>query len=368
MPTVSPQRVPLGSLLLVLAGWSCSPDDPATGPSAEPAGGTASAVTWAVRDLGTLGGRSSQANGINTAGVIVGSSNVAGSNLPHAFVWKDGVMRDLGALAGGWSEATAINDDGVIVGWSTVRSGDTRAVRWRNGFRKNLGTLGGRNSQALAINYFGVIVGWSETPGGVRHAFIWKNGVMTDIGTLGGATSEARGINRAGTVVGVSTTASGERHAFRWKDGVFKDLGVRNGALTHKYSLAAAINTKGQIAGAFGPTSDAEGEELEFADGFVYYQEGFTSLPHPGSRPTIFPRAISPTGLVVGQGLDTGEDPGAEPGWYWEPGSAGDLPPLDPTIVLDNHAGALGVNRAGTVVGFSTAASGWSHAVLWRRQ
>ena len=366
MTNPSPRLITLATLALVLGG--CGHDEPTTGPSAAPAGGTASAVTWVVRDLGTLGGRSSHARAINTDGVIVGSSNVAGSDLPHAFVWKNGVMRDLGTLAGGWSEATAINDDGVIVGWSTVRSGDTRAVRWKNGFRKNLGTLGGRNSQALGINQFGVIVGWSETASGVRHAFVWKNGVMTDIGTLGGATSEARGINRAGTVVGVSTTASGERHAFRWKDGVFKDLGVRNGTLIHKYSIATAINTKGQIAGAFGPTDDAVGEELEFADGFVYYAEAFTNLPHPGGRPTIFPRAISPEGLVVGQGFDTGDDPGAELAWYWELGSGGVLPTLDPTIQLDNHAGALGVNRAGTVVGFSKSASGWSHAVRWRRQ
>ena len=366
MPNPSPRLITLGTLLLALGG--CSPDDPSTGPSAVPAGSTASAVTWAVRDLGTLGGRSSRASAINSAGVIVGTSNVPGSTRPHAFVWKKGVMTDLGTLAGGWSEATAINDDGVIVGWSTLTSGDMRAVRWMNGVKRNLGTLGGRNSQALAINPFGVIVGWSETASGMRHAFIWKNGVMTDIGTLGGATSEARGINRAGVVVGHSATASGERHAFRWKDGVFKDLHTRSGALDRIYSLAAAINTSGQIAGAFGPTRDAAGEELDFTDGFVFHQEGFTYLPHPGSRPTIFPRAISPTGLVVGQGFDTGDEPGAEQGWYWEPGSAGVLPPLDPTIMLDNHAGALGVNRAGTIVGFSNTASGWSHAVLWRRK
>jgi probable HAF family extracellular repeat protein len=363
MPNALPRLIPLGSLLLTLGGWGCSADEPSTGPSAEPAGTAASAVTWIVRDLGTLGGRSSRADAINSAGVIVGTSSVPGSTLPHAFAWKNGLMTDLGALGGGWSEARAINDDGVIVGFSTLKSGDMRAVRWKGGVKRNLGTLGGRNSEARGINQYGVIVGWSLTASGDRHAFIWKNGVMTDLGTLGGTFSQANGINRSGTVVGFSTTASGERHAFRWKDGAFKDLGT----MGRQFSYAVGINTKGQIVGGLGPLPDAVGEELDFTDAFLYYQETMTRLAHVGNRVTIGPRAISPTGIVVGQGFDTGDEPREETAWYLENGAGGVLPTLDPTIELDNHAGALGVNRAGTIVGFSKTSSGWSHAVQWRR-
>ena len=319
MPKILPRLIPLGSLLLALGAGGCGPDE-RTGPSAAPTGTTASAVTWIVRDLGTLGGPHSQANAINSAGVIVGTSNIPGSDKPHAFVWRRGVMSDLGALAGGWSEATAMNEDGVIVGWSTTAAGNKRAVRWKDGVKRNLGTLGGRNSEARAINVFGHIVGWSETASGVRHAFLWKDGVMKDLGTLG-----------------------------------------------RQFSFGVAINTRGQIVGNLGPTLDAAGEELEWLSPFIYGQEVMRHLGVAAGRVSVEARAISAEGLVVGQGFDTGDEPGEERAWWWENGASGRLPPLDPTIQLDNHAGAFGVNRAGTVVGFSKTSSGQSHAVLWRR-
>ena len=72
-------------------------------------------------DLGTLGGKDSEAKGINSVGVVVGSSTLGGEQVRHAFVWHKGDLIDLNSLLppnSGWElmEANGINDDGYVVG------------------------------------------------------------------------------------------------------------------------------------------------------------------------------------------------------------------------------------------------------------
>jgi probable HAF family extracellular repeat protein len=55
----------------------------------------------AIIDLGTLGGTSSRALGINALGQVVGWSELA-SGAVHGFVYSDGQMTDVGTLGGGW--------------------------------------------------------------------------------------------------------------------------------------------------------------------------------------------------------------------------------------------------------------------------
>jgi probable HAF family extracellular repeat protein len=347
--------VVLGALVTALAG-ACNDDGSPTAPSPEPGEAVAAtAVTYTIKNLGTLGGNQSAAYDINNMGQTVGFA-ITGSGKFHAFIYQTGVMKDLGALSGGLSEATAINDASVVVGYSTILSGAERAVRWQNGTKKNLGTLGGRDSRATDINEDGIIVGWSNTKSGDTHAFVYQNGVMKDIGTLGGKTSQAFGINKAGKVVGFSTTAAGKPHAFAWINGKFQDLGD-DGTLS---GAATAINS-GRITGDFGPPPDAEGADLEVSQPFVWSAGVFTRF-HTRNHES-HAHDINSSGIVVGGDIDDRMDDAFHAWVRQSDGTVQNLPEL-----VNGLASAEGINSFGTIVGYSESADGWPKAVIWRPQ
>lgn len=138
-----------------------------------------------------------------------------------AFIWEDGVFRTLDHLPGYTSStAVAINEAGQAVGWSSDAAGtSSRATAWANGRAYDLGSLeGDSNSRALAANDNGQVVGWSGTAEGASRAFFWQRGVMLDINSILPAGSgwhliEARGINNQGMIVGTALV-NGARRAF----------------------------------------------------------------------------------------------------------------------------------------------------------
>ena len=356
------RSIVLASTCFALGTVACTTDQ-TTQPSTEaaPTPSLASAATYTVRDLGTLGGTSSMANDINNAGIVVGSSRTASGN-NRAFRWRNGVMADLGTLGGNNSSAEAINGDGAIVGFAQNPNGRDRAVRWWQGRTRSLGTLGGPHSRALDINRDGWIVGWSLTASGQQHAFLWRNGVMTDLGTLGGSFSVATSISSSGAIVGYSTKTSdplATEFPFRWKDGVMRELPSLGGNFTRP----RAIN--GRIVGEGEP----EGGDGDFIHAVIWDGNMLRDLGQLDSGDHTRAFDVNGAGIVVGVIDYRVPDCDNAAAFIWDEGNLTLLPVIGG---VNGLAGASGINLSGQVVGFSETDAGSSdcengdiHAALW---
>jgi probable HAF family extracellular repeat protein len=193
------------------------------------------------------------ATGINRDGRIVGTMSSAQHPDQLGFTSVRGSTKGVGTLGGATSTARGVNDSGQIVGGSATRSGATHAYLYDNGEMTDLGTLGGQSSEGLAVNASGTVVGRAQVSSGDTHAFSWGRGRMTDIGTIGGnyagGSSIANAVNADGTAAGQSSVRadSGVVHAFRWSPGDnIDDLGVLSGGLN---SFALGINSDGVVVG-----------------------------------------------------------------------------------------------------------------------
>ncbi len=264
------------------------------------------AILWKGTDivnLGTFGGSSSIAYGINDRGHIVGGALTATpdpyasafnyffvfpiATQARAFLWRDGDMQDLGTLGGPDSVASYINNHGEVAGVSYVNSvpnpasgvptidpflwmpcnetsrdkddcnDDDGRMAANKGRMTDLGGLGGTSAVVAGLNNHGQVIGQSNLAGDrTHHPFLWDRGHMTDLGTLGGDFGFASYLNESGEIVGTASLpipcpGCGEGpqiyHAFFWKQGIMTDLGTFD-----KCSLGNGINSKGQIVGASG--------------------------------------------------------------------------------------------------------------------
>lgn len=87
-----------------------------------------------LRDLGTLGGKSSAALGINPRGDVVGTAELAGGQR-HAFVWRPGMAQvlDLSRKSRPLDDARGIDNDGSIIANAAAPNGAESAWLLRDG-------------------------------------------------------------------------------------------------------------------------------------------------------------------------------------------------------------------------------------------
>jgi probable HAF family extracellular repeat protein len=205
--------------------------------------------------LGTLGGRDSQAFGINNAGQIAGWSNFSQSSDEHAFIFQNGVFEDIGTkVTDATSIAASINATGELAGWARPRAinGDNGAFVYSGGSFEFFQA----NSTGWDINNAGQVVGvMGGNDDGTGRAFLFSGGVLTDLGMPGSGYQYALAyaLNNSGHVVGFASpsffSSSGER-AFIYSSGTMQDL--NNLIPTNSgwvLSRAVDINDAGQIVG-----------------------------------------------------------------------------------------------------------------------
>lgn len=184
--------------------------------------------------------------GINDAGLVVGSVG------DRAFAYDGSTIADLGTLGGATSAARGVNNVGQIAGSSRLAGDATyHAFRYVGGIMSDIGTLGGDNSIAYAINAHGHVVGRSETAAGDGHAFLYDGANMTDLGSIGGTDTRAYAINDNGLVVGSVRTATGDEHALVHDGAQMIDLNDRLAPTYQDWTLSYAygINNAGWIVG-----------------------------------------------------------------------------------------------------------------------
>src|SRR5215218_9140444 len=343
------------ALAVVLAGFATRPA------AAEP---TAAKTVYTVTDLGTLGG-TSVARDINDSGQVAGQSQNTSGQL-RAFLWENGQMTDLGTLGGTTSAARGIDDSGRVVGFSRISSTNNqmRAFLAEKGQMTNLGTLTGfSSSEAWHINDSGVAVGRSYNSGSQGRAVLWENGQIKDLGVfLKTPYSEAWGINNRGQVVGESGSVDQQAQAFLYDNdtGEVTDLGALLDRSVFPYSEAMGINDDGQVVGwSYRTTINVPPSTPPGPEGKAFlYEKGTdgtaTVLPLNPLGGDLYSRArdIDESGRAVGWSRGTtGNDAEQFSAALWEDEKATDLNGLISASSDWKLTDAYAINEPGQIVG-----------------
>lgn len=271
--------------------------------------GTATITTIATA------GRETSAADINDHSVVAGSgANAAGFLRPY--VWRAGTITEIPTgTPSSVDAAYALNGAGDVVGRIGTDRSPMHAFLWRGGIVTDLDAGTDNDSVAHDINEANMIAGeWRTRTMPGRQAAIWVNGVRRELRTIGGNTSYGLGISKHGHVVGSSTidAASRTTHAVVWWRDEVRDLGTLGG----DQGAAEAI-TLGRFPDA--------GDEHTF---------------------------------IVGRSRNAAGD---EHAFVWNRGRMRDLG----TLPGDVTSGALDINGAGIIVGYSLNREGRQTAVMW---
>lgn len=213
---------------------------------------------YQLSELGSLPGlASSEANSINNAGQIVGTSYVPTGTvlIARPTLWQGGKIYDLGLLGGDFGAALKINADGAVIGTSQLRSGDlTRrgfvwtpsSVNQPTGAMKAINTANALLAVANGINSTGFIVGDSLPAPGFFQAFSFSNEIVSPLNAINGLSTFAKDVNDFDFIVGsAQLSTSSNLTAIYWQNNQARYLAFPGSG----NSEALAINYRGWVVG-----------------------------------------------------------------------------------------------------------------------
>jgi uncharacterized membrane protein len=220
--------------------------------------------------LGTLQpNTNSYPYGINIWGVVVGGSQIPGTDFNTPVVWYGGAIHALPFLSGmihGFAES--INDFGVITGRQGPPDGSSQiSCLWYwngSGYTPvSLGSFGGDYGDALGINDLGQIVGWSLYAGDLHGpAFVWDSHGLHALPSLPGDTDgSGDNINDLGQITGFSQLFDDNGNLISqrevlWQNGTVTELQTLVPAGTPAFTDVANINDLGQVGVDSGSIAD----------------------------------------------------------------------------------------------------------------
>lgn len=287
------------------------------------AAGAASAQSYTVRQLPTLGGFSAGAADINDAGVVVGWSNRASDGRNRAVKWVNGAISDLDP--NGWwqsGEAVAINNNGFTL---TNQQGAT------NCFPEGV--------QIFAST--------STTP-------LWRM-------NYNNLPSAGRGLNASLHTVGCAAGAAGNMVPLRWNSTAPTAVGPASGVIADVLD----INDAGL---AVGHTSSITPTGVSSVSAVSIQGSQVSSLVAPATFARTHARGVNNAGLIVGD-ADNGTNPCS---WLnvdsvavkWSGSKVSTLPMPAAGGVWSTSA--TDVNDRGEIVGLGVRADWTFGPVLWR--
>jgi hypothetical protein len=254
-------------------------------------GGVQHAVTFvggqATRLAEPVGTASSQANSVNTSGVIAGFV-ILSSGVQEAVLWPSATGQPvvLPSLGGANTFAQGINNQNSVLGTAQTDTGDTVLVLWNPagsgpGFAvTRFDSAGGVDYQAVATDDPGDLAG--NLPAG-QGAFFWddEDGLLNVTPATG--ISVANGMNNVGIEVGaiINTPGASQGYVFTGSIGA-----ITMGAPPSGYTnvVANGISDLGIIAGT-ASTVDGSGNTLTSVpviSTVVNPAQAFTALPALG--------------------------------------------------------------------------------------